>query len=52
MSTPERRKKGLILDFDDAEGFTSLLSLDVERELGMVYDRARLHGEQLPRQIW
>lgn len=42
----------LILDFEDAEGFTSLLSLDVERELGMVYDRARLHGEQLPRQTW
>ena len=35
----------LISDFKDAEGFTSLLSLDVERELGMVYDRARLHGE-------
>jgi 1-aminocyclopropane-1-carboxylate synthase len=35
----------LISDFKDAEGFTSLLSLDAERELGMVYDRARLHGE-------
>jgi len=34
----------LISDSKDAEGFTSLLSLDVERELGMVYDRARLHG--------
>ena len=36
----------LTSDFKDAEGFTSLLSLNVERELGMVYDRARLHGEQ------
>jgi hypothetical protein len=41
----------LISDFEDAEGFTSLLSLDVERELGMVYDRARLHGEYHPQGI-
>jgi 1-aminocyclopropane-1-carboxylate synthase len=40
----------LISDFKDAEGFTSLLSLDVERELGMVYDRARLHGEHQSQQ--
>jgi hypothetical protein len=41
----------LISDFDDADGFTSLLSLDVERELGMVYDRARLHGECQPSRV-
>ena len=32
-------------DFPDAEKFTSLLSLDVEKELGISYDKARLHGE-------
>lgn len=32
-------------DFQDADGFTSLLSLDVEKELGTIYDKARLHGK-------
>lgn len=31
--------------FPDAAPFTSMLSLDVERELGMEFDKARLHGE-------
>jgi hypothetical protein len=31
--------------FPDAPPFTSMLSLDVEKELGMEFDKARLHGE-------
>jgi hypothetical protein len=34
----------LSLEFPDAVPFTSMLSLDVEEELGIEFDRARLHG--------
>jgi 1-aminocyclopropane-1-carboxylate synthase len=33
-----------VLDFPDAQPFTSMLSLDVEKELGIAFDRARMHG--------
>jgi hypothetical protein len=40
------RLADLIADFTEgSEKFTSLLSLDIERELGGEYDKARLHGE-------
>lgn len=32
-------------DFPDADPFTSMMSLDVEKELGITFDRARLHSK-------
>jgi 1-aminocyclopropane-1-carboxylate synthase len=32
-------------DWTEAVPFTSVMSLDVERELGIDFDRARMHGE-------
>jgi len=31
--------------FPHAQPFTSMLSLDVEKELGVRFDKARMHGE-------
>jgi hypothetical protein len=33
-----------VTDFPDAPKFTSMLSLDVEGELGITFDKARMHG--------
>lgn len=32
-------------DWKEAVPFTSMMSVDVEKELGMDFDRARVHGE-------
>lgn len=32
------------IDYANARPFTSMLSLDVEKEAGVPFDRARLHG--------
>lgn len=34
-----------LVDFPDASPFTSMMSLDVEKELGIAFDRARVHGK-------
>lgn len=34
----------IVLDFKEAVPFTSMMSLDVEKELGIEFDKARLHG--------